>query len=161
MAKQKAAEGKTIKEALYAGEKEFEQRVLDLARVTRVTAGGKRMRFRCLVLVGDKGGRVGYGVEKAASVAAAVSKAVRHAKKDLFTVPLKNDTIPHEVYAKFGAAKILLKPAPLGTGVRAGGAARSVLELAGVPNVVGKSLGGKNKINNVKATFEALKKLRI
>lgn len=161
MAKQKAAESRAIKEALQAQEKELEQRVLNLARVTRVTAGGKRMRFRALVLVGDKAGRVGYGVQKAASVAVAVNKAVRQAKKHLMTVPIVNETIPYNVYCKFGAAKILLKPAPRGTGIKAGGAARTVLELAGVPNVVGKVLGTKNKINNVKVTMEALRKLRV
>lgn len=160
MAKQKAAESRAIKEALQVQEKELEQRVLNLARVTRVTAGGKRMRFRALVLVGDKAGRVGYGVQKAASVAVAVNKAVRQAKKHLMIVPIVNETIPYKVYCKFGAAKILLKPAPRGTGIKAGGAARTVLELAGVPNVVGKVLGTKNKINNVKVTMEALQKLK-
>lgn len=161
MAQQKAKERKEIKEeALRVGEKEFEQRVLDLARVTRVTKGGKRMRFRALVLVGNKAGKVGFGLEKAASVAAAVQKAVRQARKHLLTIPLKGETIEHQVYAKFGAAKVLLKPAPQGTGIKAGGAARAVLELGGVPNIVGKSLGGKNKINNVKATLEALKRLK-
>jgi len=161
MAKQKAAESRAIKEALEAREPELEQRVLDLARVARVTAGGKRMRFRALVLVGDKAGRVGFGVQKAASVATAVNKAVRQAKKHLMTVPMLNETIPYRVDFKFGAAKIMLKPAPRGTGVKAGGAARAVLELAGVANVVGKVMGTKNKINNVKATLEALKRLRI
>lgn len=160
MAQQKAKSRKEIQEALHAGEKEFEQRVLDLARVTRVTKGGKRMRFRALVLVGNRAGKVGFGLEKAASVAAAVQKAVRQARKHLLTIPLKGETIEHEVYAKFGAAKVLLKPAPQGTGIKAGGAARAVLELGGVPNIVGKSLGAKNKINNVKATLEALSKLR-
>lgn len=161
MAQQKAATTREVREALAREEKEFEQKVLDLARVTRVTKGGKRMRFRALVLVGDHRGRVGFGVRKGADVALAVEKSVRSAKKNLITVPLVNETIQHEVYAKFGAAKVLLKPAPQGTGVKAGGAARAVLELAGIPNVVGKLLGGKNKINNVKATIEALMKLRV
>lgn len=142
-------------------EKEFDERVLDLARVTRVTKGGKRMRFRATVLIGDRKGRVGYGIAKGADVALSVGKATRAARKKLITVPLVKNTIPHEVREKFGAAKILIKPAPEGTGIKAGGAMRAVLELAGVPNVVGKQLGGSNKINNVKATIEALRKLRL
>lgn len=142
-------------------EKEFDERVLDLARVTRVTKGGKRMRFRATVLIGDRKGRVGYGIAKGADVALSVGKATRAARKKLITVPFVKNTIPHGVREKFGAAKILIKPAPEGTGIKAGGAMRAVLELAGVPNVVGKQLGASNKINNVKATIEALRKLRI
>lgn len=142
--------------------KEFDQRILALDRVTRVTKGGKRMRFRATVIIGDHKGRVGYGVAKAGDVSMAVNKAVTQAKKRLMTVPLVKETIPHRVDAKFGAAVVLMKPAPAGTGVKAGGAMRVVLELAGVPNVIGKSLGGsKNKINNAKATIEALQQLRI
>lgn len=140
--------------------KEFEERVLDLARVTRVTKGGKRMRFRATVVIGDRKGRVGFGIEKGADVAIAVSKASRSAKKHLITVPIVNETIAHAIFEKFAAAKIMLKPAPKGTGIKAGGAMRVVLELAGVPNVVGKQLGASNKINNVKAVFDALKNLR-
>jgi small subunit ribosomal protein S5 len=141
--------------------KEFDQRILALDRVTRVTKGGKRMRFRATVVIGDHKGRVGYGVAKAADVSAAVNKAVTQAKKRMMTVPLSNETIPHQVSAKFGASMVLMKPAPKGTGVKAGGAMRVVLELAGVPNIVGKILGGKNKINNTKATLDALKSLRL
>lgn len=139
---------------------EFEQKILDIARVTRVTAGGKRMKFRACVIIGDKKGRVGCAVAKGADVAQAVAKASLKAEKSLITVPLKNETIPHEVREKFGAAEILLKPAPRGTGIKAGGAMRSILELAGVPNVVGKILGSKNKINNSRATINALKKFK-
>ncbi len=142
--------------------KEFDQRNLSLDRVTRVTKGGKRMRFRACVIIGDHKGRVAYGIAKAADVSAAVNKSVTQAKKRLFTVPLVKETIPHRIDAKYGAAVVMMKPAPAGTGVKAGGAMRVVLELAGVPNVVGKSLGGsKNKINNAKATIEALKTLRV
>jgi len=142
--------------------KEFDQRILALDRVTRVTKGGKRMRFRATVIIGDHKARVGYGIAKAGDVSAAVNKAVTQAKKRLFTVPLVMETIPHRVDAKFGAAIVMMKPAPAGTGVKAGGAMRVVLELAGIPNIVGKSLGGsKNKINNAKATIEALKSLRV
>jgi small subunit ribosomal protein S5 len=141
--------------------KEFDQRILSLDRVTRVTKGGKRMRFRATVIIGDHKGRVGYGVAKAADVSAAVNKSVTQAKKRLLTVTLVNETIPHLSAAKFGSAKVLIKPAPKGTGVKAGGAMRVVLELAGVPNVVGKILGSKNKINITKATIDALKALRL
>lgn len=141
-------------------ESEFDQRILELARVTRVTKGGKRMRFRACVIIGDRKGRVGYGVAKGADVSGSVTKAVTQAKKRMMTVPLSNGTIPHAVDFKFAAAKVLIKPAPKGTGVKAGGAVRVVLELAGVPNVVAKILGSNNKINNAKATVQALAKLR-
>lgn len=140
--------------------KEFDQRILSLDRVTRVTKGGKRMRFRATVIIGDHKGRVSYGVAKAADVSAAVNKAVTQAKKRMLTVLLINETIPHQAAAKFGSAKVLIKPAPKGTGVKAGGAMRVVLELAGVPNIVGKILGSKNKINITKATIDALTSLR-
>lgn len=142
-------------------EREFEQKILEIARVTRVTAGGKRMKFRACVIVGDKKGRVGMAVAKGADVTAAVAKASTKAEKNLVTVPFKNETIPHEIREKFGAAVVLLKPAPKGTGVKAGGAMRSVFELAGVPNVVGKILGSKNKINNSRATINALSKVKL
>ncbi len=142
-------------------EKEFEQKILEIARVTRVTAGGKRMKFRACVIVGDKKGRVGMSVAKGTDVTAAVAKASTKAEKNLVSVPIKNETIPHEIKEKFGAAVILMKPAPKGTGVKAGGAMRTVLELAGVPNIVGKILGSKNKINNSRATINALSKLKL
>ena len=141
--------------------KEFDQRILELARVTRVTQGGKRMRFRACIIIGDRKGRVGYGVAKGADVTASVAKATNQAKKRLVTVPLVKGTIPHAVAQKFAAADIILKPAPQGTGIKAGGAVRVVLELAGVPNAVGKILGSNNKINNAKATMAALKRLRL
>jgi len=135
---------------------EFDQKIIDLARVTRVMAGGKRMRFRACVAIGDKKGRVGIGMGKGADVTLAVTKAVNQAKKHLITVPTVFDTIPHRILVKFKAAKVMLKPAPKGTGIKAGGAVRMVLELSGVPNVVGKIMGSNNKINNVKALIEAL-----
>lgn len=142
------------------GEREFDQRILDLARVTRVTAGGKRMRFRAGVILGDHKGRVGFGVAKAGDVAAAVNKATTQAKKRMISVLLHNGTIPHEVRKKYGAAKVILKPAPVGTGIKAGGAMRVIFELAGIPNIVGKILGSQNKINNTQATLLALKDLK-
>lgn len=142
-------------------ESDYEEKNLEVARVTRVTKGGKRMRFRVLTVIGNRKGRVGYGLAKGVDVAGGTSKATTQARKSLLTVPLVKGTIPHAVEAKFAAARVLLKPAPPGTGVKAGGAVRVVLELAGVPNVVSKSLGSKSKTNNVKATFLALKKLRM
>lgn len=139
---------------------EFEQKLIDLARVTRVMAGGKRLRFRACVIVGNRKGKVGFAVDKGADVAIAVDKAARKAQKNLLTVPLVNNTIPHEIKVKFKAAQIILKPAPQGTGVISGGAVRSVMELAGVQNVVTKILGTSNKITNVMATFLALKKFK-
>lgn len=146
--------------ALEREEREFAQEIIDLARVTRVTKGGKRMRFRACVVIGDKKGRVGYGVAKGADVTFSVNKAVNQAKKHMCTVPIINETIPHRVDAKFASAVVLLKPAPKGSGIIAGGATRVVLQMAGVPNVVSKMLGSKNKINNVKVTFKALALLR-
>lgn len=119
------------------------------------------MRFRALTVIGNRKGRVGFGLAKGVDVALATGKATTQARKALLTVPLVYETIPHPVEAKFAAARVLLKPAPKGTGIKAGGAVRIVLELAGVPNVVSKILGSSNKINNVKATFAALKKLRL
>ena len=120
--------------------REFEQTVVEVSRVTRVVAGGKRMRFRALVVIGDKKGLIGMAVKKGADVSEAVNKAVTAAKKHMFRVPMAGSTIPHEVRAKFKASKILLKPARPGTGVIAG--------------------GSSNKINNIKAVFEALKTLK-
>ena len=137
--------------------KEFDQYILDLARVTRVTQGGKHMSFRTCVILGDRRGRVGFGIAKGKDVQLGVEKAVRQAKKHIITVPIVNETIPHQVYCKFKAAQVMLKPAPRGSGIIAGGAVRAVLELAGIPNVSSKILGKtKNKITITKATFEAL-----
>jgi small subunit ribosomal protein S5 len=141
-------------------EKEYEQKLVDLARVTRVTKGGKRMNFRATIVLGDKAGTVGFGIAKAADVSQAIDKATKSARKKMFTVQLKDETIPNAIYMKFGAAKVMMKPAAKGKGVKAGGAMRVILELAGIPNVTGKILGSNNKINVLYATFEALKKLR-
>lgn len=140
--------------------KEFEQKTLDLSRVTRVTAGGKRMSFRAALVIGDKKGRVGLGVAKGADVQLSMDKAYRQAKKHLVRVTLENDTITHPVLAKFGSAEVLLKPAPKGVGLKCGGAARVVLEMAGVPNAVSKVMNSSNKINIAQATLQALKDLR-
>lgn len=144
-----------------SSEKEFIQEIIDLSRVTRVMAGGKRMRFRACVAVGDKHGRVGIGIAKGADVTQSINKAVSKAKKNLVRVPIVHESIPYEVTQKFGAARVFLKPAPKGTGVRAGGSVRTVLVLAGIPNIVGKIMGSKNKINNVSVTIRALKQLSL
>jgi small subunit ribosomal protein S5 len=137
--------------------KEFDQYILDLARVTRVTKGGKHLSFRACVIIGDHKGRVGFGVAKGKDVQLAVDKSSRQAKKNLINVPIAKGTIPHAVLSKFKAAQVLLKPAPVGSGVIAGGAMRVVLELAGVPNVSAKIMSRtKNKISLVKSTFDAL-----
>jgi small subunit ribosomal protein S5 len=141
-----------------AGE-EFEQKILDLARVTRVMAGGKRMRFRACVVIGDRKGKVGLALAKGKDVTIAISKAVAKARKNMITVPFVNETIPFTVEEKFKAAKVLLKPAKKGKGIIAGGALRIVLELAGVPNVVAKILGTNNQVTNAKAIMAALKRL--
>lgn len=139
---------------------EFDQRLVDIARVTRVMAGGKRMRFRATVAIGDKKGKIGLGMAKGADVALAVNKAVNNAKKAMIEVSIVNDTIPHEIFHKFGAAKVLLKPARQGRGVIAGGAIRMILELAGVKNVTSKNLGTNNKVTISKCLIEALELLK-
>lgn len=139
---------------------EFEQQIVEISRVTRVMAGGKRLSFRACVVIGDKKGRVAMGLAKAKDVPMAVQKAVRQAEKDLFRVSLINGTIAHEVRVKEGAARIMLKPAPEGTGIISGGAVRTVLELAGIENIVSKIFGTGNKINNIRATIIALKRLK-
>lgn len=140
--------------------REFEQKILDLARVTRVTAGGKQMSFRCALVIGDKKGRVGFGVAKGADVQIAIEKAFKQAKKTVMIVPMVDETIPHAIKTKFGSACILLKPAPKGTGLKSGGAIRMLLEHAGLPNAVSKILNSNNKINIAQATMKALSSLR-
>lgn len=142
-------------------EKEFEEKIVQVNRVSKKTKGGNKIAFSVLVVIGDKKGRVGIGLGKAVDVSPAIKKAVTYAKKHLFEVPIVNNTIPHEIFIKKGASKILLKPAPLGTGVIAGGAVRAVVEACGIRNIVSKVLGTKNQASNVYATVEALKKLRI
>lgn len=141
-------------------EKEFEEKVVQVRRVTKVVTGGKRMGFRVLAVVGDKKGKVGAGIGKASEVAVAIRKAVESAKKKMITFPQIGGTLPHEVVGKLGASEVLLRPAPSGRGVIAGGAVRVVLELAGVRDVVAKNIGSSNAINSAKATLRALSSLR-
>ena len=139
---------------------EWSEKVIKINRVTKVCKGGKRLAFRALVIVGDGNGTVGHGLGKARDVSESISKAVDDAKKNLVKVPIHNGTIPHEQKGKYGAGKVLIKPAADGTGVIAGGAMRAVLEIAGVHNVLAKSQGSSNPHNVVKATVDALMKLR-
>lgn len=139
--------------------REFDERVVTINRVSKATKGGKTMRFSALVVVGDGKGRVGAGVMKAADVRSAIQKAVSYAKRHLVTIPLKGTTIPYDITHKYSAARVMLKPAPPGSGIIAGGPVRIVLEAAGVRDAVGKVLGSNNKITNVYATIEALEKM--
>lgn len=139
---------------------EFEQRIVDLRRVTRVMAGGKRMRFRCCVVIGDHKGQIGYGLAKGADVAIAVTKAVSQAKNRLLKLDIVDGTIAHQVNTKYKAAHVVFRPAPDGTGIIAGGAVRAILELSGIKNISAKILGSNNKVNITKAVFEALSDLK-
>jgi len=136
--------------------KEYEERVIEIARVSRVAKGGRRIRFRALLVIGNRNGKIGMGIAKANEVAEAVKKAVAQAKKHIVEVPIINGTIPHEVFMKHGGAYIMIKPATSGTSIVAGGSIRSVAELAGITDLLAKSLGSANKINNVTATIKAL-----
>lgn len=140
-------------------EKQYEEQVVSIDRVARVVKGGRRFRFRALVVIGDGKGKVGVGVSKGADVQAAVAKAVDVAKKQMINVPVSKGTIPHDTTGKVGGAKVLLLPASEGTGLIAGGVVRVVLEQAGVHNILSKSLGSSNKINVAYATIEALTEL--
>jgi len=139
---------------------DLEERVVAVNRVAKVVKGGRRFSFAALIVVGDKNGKVGYGLGKAKEVPDAIRKAGMKASKRMIKVSIENGTIPHEVLGLFGAGQILLKPAGEGTGIKAAGACRSILELAGVKNVLTKSVRGSNPHNIVKATFKALKNLR-
>jgi|SRR3989344_3790271 len=140
----------------------FETKLLDLARVTRVTGGGKRMSFRAVVVSGDKKSKIGIGIDKGKDVSQAIEKATTRAKKNMLNVVITDGTIPHQVEAKYGPARILLKPQKKGRGLVAGGAVRTICDLAGIKNISSKILSGsKNKLNNAWATMEALRKLKV
>ncbi len=140
---------------------ELESKLLDLARVSHTREGGRKLRFRAVMVVGDKQGKVGVGVASGLDVAKAIEKATRLSKKNLIEIPIVGDTIPYQVKAKFGASKILLKPQRKGRGLVAGGTVRVICTLAGIKNISSKVLGTTgNKLNNARATIEALKKLK-
>ena len=134
--------------------------MVDLARVARVVAGGKRFKFRAAVVLGDRKGRIGFGMAKGRDVSSSVEKAQRIARKNMIEVTIVNDTIPHQVRVHYGGADVLLKPARPGTGIIAGGAVRPVIELSGIKNIISKTFGSSNAANNVKATIEALSQLQ-
>lgn len=137
----------------------YEEQLIQVRRVAKVTKGGKRLKFRALVVVGDGNGKVGVGLGKASEVPDAIRKAVNRAKKDSIEIPLKGTTIPHEVWGKWGAAKVFLKPAVPGTGIIAGGPVRAILQKAGIRDILSKSFGSNNQVNVAFATMEALKNL--
>lgn len=140
---------------------DFDSRLLDLARVTRVTAGGRRLRFRAVIIVGDHKGKVGLGVAKGKDVAQSIEKATRLAKKNIITVPMKEGTIPHSTEAKFSAAYVMLKPQKTGRGLVAGGTIRVICSLTGIKNISSKIIGKtRNKLNNARATMKALESLK-
>lgn len=141
------------------GEKEFTEKLITLNRVAKVVKGGRRFSFSALVVVGDKKGRVGYGFGKANDVSEAIRKSVDKAKKNMIAIPVKKNTIPHEIVGEFKSASVLMKPAAPGTGVIAGGAVRAILEVGGVHDVLSKCLGSRNSINVVKAVFNGLENL--
>jgi len=141
-------------------ENPFEERVVSINRVTKVVKGGRRFRFAALVVIGNKQGEVGFGTGKAAEVPDAIKKAVEDAKVNMIKVPITGTTIPHAVTGNYGAGKVFMKPASEGTGIIAGGAVRAVFELAGVNDILSKSLGSSTPINMVRATFAGLRELR-
>lgn len=141
--------------------KEFDQKILDLARVTRVMAGGKRMSFRACVALGNKKGKIGIGLAKGADVTIAINKAVAQAQKNMLVVTTIKNTIPHQINIKNGSAHIFLKPASLGSGIKAGGVVRVMLELAGISDVSAKIIGNGNKINNAKTLLKALSNFKL
>ena len=141
-------------------EKEFEERVVTINRVTKVVKGGRKFRFAALVVVGDRKGRVGFGTGKANEVPDAIRKASEAAKKNIINVPILNGTIPHEVNGIFGSGHVFIRPASAGTGIIAGGPVRAVVELAGYTDILSKSLGSRTKINMVRATINGLASLK-
>jgi small subunit ribosomal protein S5 len=149
-----------LEEILESEEQELADQVIYINRVTKVVKGGKNLRFSALVVVGDSKGKVGYGMGKAREVPQAIKKGIELAKKNLINIPILNATIPHAIIGRFGASKVVMKPASVGTGVIAGGPVRAVMQLSGIQNILTKSLGSSNPANVVKATFDGLRNLK-
>ncbi len=140
-------------------EKEFTEKLIKLNRVAKVVKGGRRFSFSALVVVGDRKGKVGYGFGKAIDVSEAIRKGIEKAKRNMVTIPVKGNTLPHEIEGKYKSARVLLKPAAPGAGVIAGGPVRAIMDAGGVSDILSKSLGSKNSINIVKAVFDAIDKM--
>jgi len=158
--KAKRQDRKPRREKEVVEESPYEEKLISVGRITKVVKGGRRLRFNALVVIGDGKGLVGFGTGKAHEVPDAIKKAAKDAEKNLIKVPLYGTTIPHTVIGHYGAGSVLLKPAVPGTGVTAGGAVRAIMELAGIEDVLSKSLGSHTPINVVRATFDAIKQLR-
>lgn len=148
-----------IEETIVDQKPEMEDRVVAIDRISRTVKGGRRIRFRALIVMGNRCGRVGVGVAKAGDVQGAIAKAKAKAEKSMINVPIVNDSIAHEINEVYGSTRVLLKPAPLGHSIIAGGSVRAVVELAGIKNIVSKSLGSSNALNCAMATYSALKRL--
>ena len=159
-AKRQRSRKKRVETQEVKSESEWKEQVVQIRRVTKVVKGGKKLSFRAIVIVGNKKGQVGVGCAKASEVIIAIQKAIADGRKNLITVPIFKTTIPHPITGKSGAGAVMLRPASQGTGIIAGGAVRSVLELAGIENILSKSLGSKSPLNAANATLEALKSLR-
>lgn len=152
---------KKVEETVTENKPEMEDKVVKISRISRTVKGGRRIRFRALVVIGDRSGKIGVGVSKSGDVQGAIAKAKNKAKKSLVTIPIVNDSIAHEVVFTYGNTKVLLKPAPKGHSIIAGGPVRAVVELAGIKNIVSKSIGSSNTLNTAMAAFSALKSLDI
>ena len=160
MPKQELKDTLAVRRPVSANQANLKDQVVSINRVTKVVKGGKNLSFSALVVVGDQGGHAGFGMGKAREVPMAIRKAIEHAKKNMVKLNLKGSTIPHQVVGSYGSGQVLLKPAPEGTGVIAGGPVRAVMEVAGIQNVLTKSLGTSNPHNVIKATFDALLHLK-
>jgi small subunit ribosomal protein S5 len=160
MSKQELKDTLSVRRLVNANQANLKDQVVSINRVTKVVKGGKNLSFSALVVVGDQGGHVGFGMGKAREVPMAIRKAIEQAKKNMVKLNLKGSTIPHQITGYYGSGQVLLKPAPEGTGVIAGGPVRAVMEVAGIQNVLTKSLGTSNPHNVIKATFDALLHLK-